>query len=198
MTPAHLFHVLSGNYSHYNSIPVLKDALEPSDAAATPRGQARLLLEKADVFRGDSTTFFEGILGGTDRVKQLDEFFEDLTKKDASLYICTKGLTSTTRLVLQKTGLLKHFSQVYGNVSYSARAFDRASEDWVCPDESVSNILEMPGDGWASACENAGKQMSKASLCHVRFFSSVMLFAMLAGDVEVLRCNSNSSTYFWH
>lgn len=82
--------------------------------AASERGQVLKLVRESE---GDHE-FYVDLLGGEERVAQLGDFFSDLKREGAVLYVCSKGLVATVRFVLAKTGLLKHFQEpVFGRIT---------------------------------------------------------------------------------
>lgn len=66
-------------------------------------------------------------MGGSARVKKLNELFINLREKRVELMVCSKGLAGPIRKILHDTNLLHHFSSVYSNTGtqYGETEFDK-------------------------------------------------------------------------
>lgn len=99
----------------------------PAPYAASEIGQMRRV---EDLDRGpfrEAGGFARAAFGGEPRVLEVRGFLQELRGADVELIVCTKGLVGVVSKCLQDLDMLRHFSQVYGNVgsNYGMMPFDQ-------------------------------------------------------------------------
>lgn len=95
--------------------------------ARSESGQLALIneLNEGPHFRAHGG-FAQAMMGGSGRVSQLSNLLGQLHSSGAECIVCTKGLVGPVRKILDEVGLLRYFSDVYGN---TAEAYGKAAYD---------------------------------------------------------------------
>lgn len=140
----------------------------PAPYARTEVGQIKRIEElSADEF-AEEGGFARAAFGGMERVQEVNNLLQGLHAGGAELIVCTKGLVGAVRKCLLDLDLLRHFSEVYGNVgdSYGMTAYDRQLAEGPPPD-SAERFLGKPHQAnWGTKDQLISELMKKRGLKH--------------------------------
>jgi len=120
LSSVHVFNTLAGgNVSHGFAIP--------PPYAKTERGQLALLadIDARPEYRSQGG-FALGSFGGEERVGHIAALLDEFGRTGIECIICTRGLVGPVRKCLEKLGLTRYFTKVYGNIgaTYGATEYD--------------------------------------------------------------------------
>jgi len=152
----HVFAALSGGDG---GLPV------PPPYARTERGQLARLAE-LDALPEYRTLggFALAAFGGPERVAQLRALLDDLHAAGVECVICSKGFVGPLRRCLEQVGLLRHFTQVFGNTGGAGPTEYDAS----VPPQALAGSARLLGTpantGWGSKPQLVAKCLRERGL----------------------------------
>lgn len=146
--------------------------------ASTELGQLRLIGNS----RTDTSDFPVSALGGPARIQRLRHVLSSIRERQTKMCICTKGLVGPTRKILEATGLLEFFDEVYGRTddTYGVEPYD-AEQLRRPPTDRESRLLGTMQSDWGSKRDLIDRLMEENNLR----YHQVLLVEDDAAEIEL-------------